>query len=100
LIVFAAASWRNEVYIKHVRCQQVWILVYRTIKVAESFTPVDITTATWLKDSRTLFQASGKQVTNVMCKVGAVVQLVEYRTRNQEVAGSIHTIFGTTRRGL
>ena len=24
-------------------------------------------------------------------KVGAVVQLVEYRTRNQEVAGSTHT---------
>jgi len=26
-----------------------------------------------------------------MLKVGAVVQLVEYRTRNQEVAGSTHT---------
>ena len=25
------------------------------------------------------------------CHVGAVVQLVEYRTRNQEVAGSTHT---------
>jgi len=27
----------------------------------------------------------------VVCLVGAVVQLVEYRTRNQEVAGSTHT---------
>jgi len=26
-----------------------------------------------------------------MCSVGAVVQLVEYRTRNQEVAGLTHT---------
>ena len=27
----------------------------------------------------------------MFCMLGAVVQLVEYRTRNQEVAGSTHT---------
>jgi len=38
-----------------------------------------------------LYCVVAKAINTTLIRVGAVVQLVEYRTRNQEVAGSTHT---------